>query len=125
VYWTDTPDGHHCSRHEFDFKRGEVCQRCVTDPPPPVDGIEHDEEEVLSLRSRVNEYRCNSRVALRRSDELADGTEREHGHAVKWNDCAIKWARLAEEQQQRLDEYVRDDRLVAREREMSGVRGSA
>lgn len=95
----------------------------MTDPPPAIDGVEKDEAEVSALRGRVNEYRCNARAALRRSDELADGTEREHGHAVKWNDCAIKWARLAEEQQTRLDEYVRDDRLIQREREMSGVRG--
>lgn len=122
MYWTDTAEGHHCTRHDYAFKRGEVCHQCVTDPPPPIDGVEQDEAEVAALRGRINEYRCESRACLRRSNELADGTKREHGPAIKWNDNAVKWARLAEEQQKRLDEMVRDDRLVQREREMSGVR---
>ena len=123
MYWTDTPDGHHCTRHEFDFPRGEVCHQCVTDPPPAPDGIEHDEAEVGALRGRISEYRSAARTCLRRSSEMADaGSTSEGNLAVKWNDCAIKWARLAEEQQTRLDEYTRDDRLIRREREMAGLR---
>jgi hypothetical protein len=123
VYWTDTADGHLCTRHDHAFKRGEVCQRCITDPPPAPGGVEQDEREVSELRGRVNEYRCNARACTGESKRLRDeGTVQEGNLAVKWNDCAIKWARLAEEQQTRLDEYVRDDRLIRREREMSGVR---
>jgi hypothetical protein len=122
VYWTDTPDGHHCSRHDFPFKRGEVCHQCITDPPPDLDGIEQDEAEVSALRGRVNEYRCNARAALRKSGELYDSQE--WNTAAKYEDTSIKWARLAEEQQTRLDDYTRDDRLIRREREMAGLRGS-
>jgi len=125
VYWTSTAEGHYCTRHDLAFKRGEVCHQCVTDPPPAMDGVEMDEAEVSALRGRVNEYRCNSRACLRRSEEMADESVGEHGHAVKWNDAALKWARLAEEQQTRLDEYVRDDRLIRREREMAGMRGAS
>ena len=122
MYWTDTADGHHCTRHDFAFCRGEVCHQCVTDPPPAPDGIETDEAEVSALRGRVNEYRCNSRGALRKSEELYERDE--WNTAAKYEDTAIKWARLAEEQQTRLDEYVRDDRLIKREREMAGLRSS-
>jgi hypothetical protein len=125
VYWSDTPEGHHCNRHDYAFARGDVCHQCVTDPPPDVDGVEQDEREVSALRSRVNEYRVNSRSCLGESKRLRDeGTAQEGNLAVKWNDCALKWARLAEEQQTRLDEYTRDDRLIRREREMAGLRGS-
>ena len=120
--WLDTPEGHHCTRHDHAFKRGEVCHQCITDPPEPIDGVERDEAEVAGLRSRINEYRCNSRAALRKANELYDANE--WGTSAKLEDTAIKWARLAEEQQTRLDEYVRDDRLVSREREMAGVRSS-
>lgn len=121
MYWNDTPDGHHCTRHDHSFKRGEVCHQCITDPPPAIDGIEQDEREVSELRGRINEYRSNARSALRKSNELYDSSE--WSCAAKFEDTSIKWARLAEDQQTRLDEYVRDDRLVAREREMAGVRG--
>ncbi len=125
MYWTDTADGHHCTRHDFAFNRGDVCQRCVTDPPPSADGIEQDEAEVSALRGRINEYRCNSRACLGESKRLRDeGTVQEGNLAVKWQDCGLKWARIAEEQQQRLDEYSRDDRLMRREREMAGLRSS-
>lgn len=96
----------------------------MTDPPPAVDGVEQDEAEVSALRGRINEYRCNSRACHRRSSELAD-EPRQQKVAIDWDSNALKWARLAEEQQTRLDEYVRDDRLVRQDREMAGVRGSS
>ena len=123
MYWTSTADGHHCTRHDFAFRRGEVCHQCVTDPPPAIDGVEQDEAEVSALRGRINEYRCNSRAAQRKADELYKSDE--WNTSAKFEDTSIKWARLAEEQQTRLDEYTRDDRLIQREREMAGLRGSS
>lgn len=121
MYWTDTPSGHLCTRHSVEFLRGEVCHQCVEDPPPAPDGIEQDEVEVSALRGRVKEYRCNSRASLRKANELYGKDE--WGNSAKLEDTAIKWARLAEEQQTRLDGYTRDDRLIREDRKMAGLRG--
>jgi hypothetical protein len=122
VYWTDTPDGHLCSRHDFAFKRGEVCHQCITDPPPSVDGIEQDESEVAELRARVSDVRSKSRTVWRRVTDLLDGTDREIALGLKALAEYTKLERLGDERQNKLDEYVRDDRLIRREREMAGIR---
>lgn len=123
MYWTDTPDGHRCTRHDVEFLRGEVCQKCVDDPGDAPGTL--PDEDVSDLRGRIGEYRSNYRSCIRRSKSLADeGTAKDGGLAVKWNDCAIKWARLAEEQQSILDDREHNLKLIRHEQEMSGLRGS-
>jgi hypothetical protein len=120
VYWTDTADGHHCTRHDFAFQRGEVCHECVTDPgDAPGQQIDDPEYQRL-LCARVNEYRCNARAARRRAEELYRASE--WSCAAKFEDTAIKWARLAEEQQGSLDGRAHDLKLIRHEEVMSGQR---
>lgn len=121
MHWTDTPEGHRCLRHGLEFDRGDVCHRCVDDPGDAITGIA--DEDVAELRTRISEYRANSRTCLRECNRLRrDGTARDGALAVKWNDAAIKWARLAEERQEVLDSRDHDMRLIRHEQEMSGVR---
>lgn len=119
----DGRPGYRCERagHPSDpFPRGEICHHCVTDPGEVVAEDEVDEREVAALRARVNEYRSNSRACVRRSNELAEDGTAQDGHlAVKYQDAAVKWARLAEDRQDKLDEYVREDRLMRHESEMN------
>jgi hypothetical protein len=124
VYWTDTADGHHCTRHDYGFKRGEVCQRCVTDPgAEPGGGIVDVPEYQQALKARIAEYESRSRTCWRKVAEIdTDGTAREENVAVKWSAEAVKWARLAEERQEIFDRREHNLDLVRHEREMSGLR---
>jgi hypothetical protein len=122
VYWTDTADGHRCTRHNLEFRRGEVCQRCVADPGDEIGGIEFDEQEVAGLKSRIAELRSKARTMWRIAEELLGGTDRDCAAACKVTAEHTKLLRLAEELQAKVDGYVRDDRLVRKEAQMSGQR---
>lgn len=122
MYWTDTASGHHCTRHDFTFLRGEVCHRCITDPGEAPGGVVEDPEYQQALRARISEYESRSRVCWRKVAELDEGTEREENVAVKWSTEAVKWARLAEERQEVLDRRDHNLDLIRHEREMSGLR---
>jgi hypothetical protein len=121
VFWIDTQAGHRCTRHDYEFRRGEVCQACVADPgDAPGDAADNSDYQ-LALATRINEYRSRARICWRRAEDL-EGTEREENVAVKWSAEAVKWARLAEERQEVLDSREHDLELIGHEREMSGLR---
>lgn len=123
MYWTDTADGHHCTRHDYAFKRGEVCHRCVTDPGESPGGIVDIPEYQQALNARISEYEARSRTCWRKVAEIdEDGTAREENVAVKWSAEAVKWARLAEERREVLDRREHNLELIRHEREMSGLR---
>jgi DNA-binding MarR family transcriptional regulator len=123
VYWTDTADGHHCTRHNYTFKRGEVCHECVTDPGDELGHVVESTEYQRQLRARVSEYQSRARTCWRKVMELdEDGTAREENVAVKWSAEAVKWSRLAEEMQKQLDDREHELTLLRHEREMSGRR---
>lgn len=119
----DTPTGRRCTRHNVELDRGEVCHRCVTDPADAPSASNDDPEYQLELRARINEYRSNARACMGECNSLRkDGTAIDGNLAVKWSAEAIKWSRLAEEQQSTLDSRAHDLRLIAHEERMSGVR---
>jgi hypothetical protein len=123
VYWQDTPDGHRCTRHDYTFKRGEVCHRCVTDPGESPQGLVERPEYQQALAARISEYGTRSRTCWRKVEELDEGeSKREGNEAVKWSAEAVKWARLAEERQDILDNREHDLELIRHEREMAGQR---
>lgn len=123
MYWSDTPDGHHCSRHDFAFPRGEVCHRCVTDPGDAPGGVVDDPEYQQALRARINEYETRSRTCWRRAGDHEDGENKTEGNlAVKWSSEAVKWARLAEERREILDRRAHNLDLMRHEEAMSGER---
>lgn len=118
--WQDTADGHYCTRHDYAFTRGTVCHQCVVDPGATDTGLEQDEAEVSALRARVAEYQSRSRMCWSEAERLRKD-DRQGQLAVKWSDAATKWARLAEERQDKIDEYARDDRLVRKAEKLAGV----
>lgn len=123
MYWQDTPDGHHCTRHDHAFERGEVCHRCVTDPGEQPGGIVDDPEYQLALKARIAEYQSRSRTCWRKVKDLDEGeSKREENVAVKWSAEALKWARLAEERQEVLDRRQHNLDLIRHEQAMSGQR---
>lgn len=123
MYWTDTADGHHCTRHQETFKRGEVCHGCVTDPGEAPGAVAADPEYQRQLRARINEYQSRARTCWRKVVELDEGeSRREENTAVKWSAEAVKWARLAEERQDILDNRDHDMTLIRHEEAMSGLR---
>lgn len=120
MYWIDTADGHHCTRHDFKFLRGEVCHECVTDPGDPPGAVADDPEYQRALRARINEYETRERACWRRAEGL-DGA-REENIAVKWSTEAVKWARLKEESRNKLDQRAHNLDLIRHEEVMSGLR---
>lgn len=123
MYWTDTADGHHCTRHDFAFKRGEVCHQCVVDPGEAPGGLADNPAYHVALAARISEYESRSRTCWRKVTELDEGESKREGHeAVKWSAEAVKWARLAEERQDVLDNREHDLELIRHEREMAGLR---
>jgi hypothetical protein len=121
VYWVDTPSGHRCTRHNQEFLRGEVCPACVADPGDAPSGLEQDESEVSGLRERIHELRNKARTMWRIAEELLEGTDRDASAGCKVAAEHTKLLRLAEELQQRVDEYTRDDRLVRKAEKLAGV----
>ena len=86
-------------------------------------GIDYPDDE--QLRARINEYRSAHKFCLKQCKDLAeDGTKRDGNLAVKWSAEAVKWARLAEEQQDALDRREHNLDLIRHEEKMSGIRGS-
>lgn len=122
MYWTDTTDGHHCTRHDFAFKRGEVCHQCVVDPGEAPGGVADNPAYHVALAARISEYASRSRICWSEVDELRKGTDRDANAAAKWSAEAVKWARLAEERQDVLDNREHDLELIRHEREMAGLR---
>lgn len=123
MYWIDTADGHHCTRHDHTFKRGDVCHSCVTDPGDAPGGVTDDPAYQRELKARISEYRANARAAWGESKRLADeGTAQEGNLAVKWSAEAVKWSRLAEERQEVLDRRQHNLDLIRHEEAMSGLR---
>lgn len=123
MYSVDTATGRRCTRHNVDYERGEVCHRCVTDPAEPPSGHVGDPEYQQNLRARINEYQGNHKFCIRQCRDLVtDGTARDGNLAVKWSSEAVKWARLAEEQQLILDRREHNLDLIRHEERMSGVR---
>lgn len=123
MYWTDTAEGHHCTRHDFAFQRGEVCHRCIVDPGEEPGGIVEVPEYQQELKARISEYESRSRTCWRKVAEIDEGeNKREENVAVKWSAEALKWARLAEERREVLDRREHNLELIRHEREMSGLR---
>lgn len=122
MYWTDTADGHHCNRHDFTFRRGEVCHACVADPGDAPGGISLDEQEVAALRAHISDLRTKERMLWRVAEGLFEGTDRDVAAACKVTAEFNKTGRRADELQATLDGFVRDDRLLHREQAMSGQR---
>lgn len=123
VYWTDNADGHHCTRHNFTFKRGEVCHQCIVDPGAAPGVVADNPAYQIALAARINEYQSRARTCWRKVAELDEGeSKREENVAVKWSTEAVKWARLAEERQDILDNREHDLELIRHEREMAGLR---
>jgi hypothetical protein len=122
VYWVDTAEGHHCTRHDFAFERGEVCRRCETDPGEEPGGIVEIPEYQQALKSRIAEYESRSKACWKECNDMRGGTDREGNTAVKWSAEALKWARLAEERREVLERREHNLELIRHEREMSGLR---
>lgn len=123
MYWTDTAEGHHCTRHDFTFRRGEVCHGCVADPGDAPGAAVDDPAYQKALRARITEYESNSRKCMTECVRLRDeGTAQESNLAVKWSAEAVKWARLREERQEVLDRRQHNLDLIRHEEAMSGLR---
>ena len=99
--WVPHEDGHRCTRHGETFRRGEVCQRCVTDPPPPLDG---DDDDVADpeLEALYNEIRTREKKLWRIGEEHLDSGGRDVQTGVKVVAECTKLARLALEIRDRL-----------------------
>lgn len=124
--WVTTAEGHHCTRHNVGFLRGEVCHECTTDPGD-ADETFHAEYD-RKLAARIGEYRSGAaafkRAALSLIGDPGDeGTDRDVAAACKAMAEATKLFRLAEERQEILDNREHELALIAHEREMSGLRG--
>lgn len=95
----------------------------MTDPGEAPVGHADDAAYQAQLKARVNEYRSNSRACVAEFKRLRDeGTAQEGNLAVKWSAEGVKWARLAEEMQDKIDGREHDLRLIRHEEAMSRVR---
>jgi hypothetical protein len=141
VYWEDVTlddgrPGHRCKREGHPrepFPRGEICQRCATDPGPAIE-VEEVGGDDPQIRIWVNECDSLAKFCHRVGKDLAGGSEEdlgEIGHAVKERDCnaaakliseGTKLKRLAFEMREVLKSREHDLKLIAHEREMSGTR---
>jgi hypothetical protein len=124
VYSVDTPTGRHCTRHDVDYERGEVCHQCVTDPADAPGGESGDAEYQRTLRARISELRSRARKLWRVADDLLDGSERDVSTACKAVAEHTKLERLAEELQDKHDNREHELRLIRHEEAMSKVRNS-
>ena len=128
--WVTTAEGHHCTRHNVGFLRGEVCHECTTDPGDADDTFHAEYDRKLA--ARISDYQSTARTLMRVGKELLGepcqhgikATDRDIAAACKAMAEATKLFRLAEERQEILDNREHELALIAHEREMSGLRGS-
>jgi hypothetical protein len=127
VSWVTTATGHHCDRHGTDFRRGEVCHECTTDPGD-ADETYHAEYD-RKLAARIAEYQSAARTLMRVGKELlgepcqhgVKATDRDVAAACKAMAEATKLFRLAEERQEILDNREHELTLIAHDNEMAGI----
>lgn len=103
--WVSTADGHHCTRHDEKFKRGEVCQRCVNDPAPnePVEVGGKSVRIDDALLARASEHRALAKFLHGEGREMIEeGTAQDKSVAVKLIDAGTKLERLAIEIEDRV-----------------------
>jgi hypothetical protein len=103
--WLPTPDGHHCTRHDAKFKRGEVCAACVTDPgdDKPLDVGGRSVEIDKALLQRASDHRSLAKFLHREGREMIEeGTAQDKNVAVKIIDAGTKLERLAIEIEDRV-----------------------
>ncbi len=120
--WQSTADGHHCTRHDVAFKRGEVCQDCVADPGEDEVQLSADvDQEIAKL---ANEFTSRARTLWREAVTLLDeGTAQDKSVACKLSAESAKWERLALEAKDKVSQRKHLREAMAHEREMSGMRG--
>lgn len=121
--WEPTADGHHCKRHDSTFKRGEVCQRCVTDPGDEIDALDTAglDAEIVAL---AGEFTSRARRLWRETVGLLDdGTAQDKATACKLSAESAKWERLALEAKDKVAQRKHLREAMAHERAMSGLRG--
>ena len=122
MYLVDTATGRHCTRHDVDVERGEVCHQCVTDPADAPRGQPDDATYQRAARARVSEFRARARKLWRIADELLEGTDRDVAAACKAVAEHTKLERLAEEIEDKVDGREHELRLIRHEEAMSRVR---
>lgn len=119
--WQSTPEGHHCTRHDVKFKRGEVCQRCVSDPSPnqPVEVGGKSVEIDNALLARAGEHRSLAKFLHGEGrDMIEDGTAQDKSVAVKLIDAGTKLERLAIEIEDRVSSRDYGRGLMEHEKSM-------
>ncbi len=124
--WIDTAFGHHCDAHASNFKRGETCSYCISDP-----GVAHgsgDVEEVADaadLRAVQAECNCKARTFEGLAAKLIEaGVPKDYAIACKASDVAIKYRRLALEIRDRHATQVEIETLVRKYRELLAMDGA-
>lgn len=123
MYWITTADGHHCTRHEVKFRRGEVCRPCVADPGPQIGagpGVVGDRDALVVEGDLLQTAKETRRLAKK----LSAGTTAEKHCGAKYYDVYLKALRLWSETREPRLAREHDRSLLEHEREMSGLRGS-
>jgi hypothetical protein len=121
VNWQTTADGHHCTRHNVSFRRGQVCRACATDPGEIAVPTTSEDADDEILRD-AGEYQSHGRKLWRRCEDLLDGTDLEKNIAAKLSAEAAKWERLSIETKDRVAARKQLREAMAHERRMQ--RGS-
>ncbi len=120
--WEPTADGHHCKRHDHAFRRGEVCQQCISDPGD--DEVPDSADVDSEIAALAGEYSSRSKRLWREVVELLDdGTAQDKNTACKLSAESAKWERLALEAKDKISQRKHLREAMAHERAMSGLRG--
>ncbi len=122
--WILRGESFHCSAHNTDFARAEVCQLCVSDPGDSVDeSASVPDPELHALR---HEYRSRARTMWRMAQDFAkDPTDREASAACKASAEATKWERLALDVHDKLVNKTELAELLKQYAELLGRDGAA
>ncbi len=102
--------------------RGEVCHLCATDPGPAIN-VNSAAVTDREAQAAESEVRAASRSLRRIADELSEGTDQEKSLGVKYFAEYLKSMRLWREMHTARLQIESDERLIAQDREMAGLRG--
>ena len=120
MHWVPDGDKRRCPLHDKRFALGEPCPDCVLALEPVADAVGAEVVEGPSEHEdEIREFAKGCRLSAVELLKLA-----EPNSAAKWGDLYLKSMRLVDEMRQRRLAIENDEREIAHEREMSGIKGA-
>ena len=116
--WIAKDGGHHCTAHDVQFARGEVCRACCDDPGPPIvaDNDAHVDDQTMIAEAECREV---SRKLLAMAEDLA---KKDKNLAVKAYDTYLKTLRTWKELHAQRVQVESDERLREHDARINGLR---